>query len=136
MSGYTPAPLVPKDSKTKGTQKSSGPSTESYGSVTRYTMQEAQGFALKAFQDAIGRAPTSDELNNFLASFNAGQRAQTTTTTTGPNGSFSTTTGGVDKNLLAQQIAQQNPEYEMYQKAGNYFNVFNQVMSSRGGQGL
>jgi hypothetical protein len=136
MSSYTPSPLVPKGSKSGKTTKSSGPSTKSYGSVTHYTMQEAQGFALKAFQDAIGRAPTSDELNNFLASFNAGQRAQTTTTTTGAGGSFSSTTGGVDETLLAQQIAQQNPEYAGYQKATTYFDAFNQVMNSRGGTGL
>lgn len=136
MSGYTPAPLVPKGSKTGTTQKASGSKTVTSRSVTRYTLQEAQGFALQAFQNAIGRAPTADELNNFLAAFNAGQRAKTTSTTYSAGGTASVTTGGVDESLLAEQIAQQNPEYETYQKATKYFDVFNQVMGSRGGRGL
>jgi hypothetical protein len=136
MSSYTPAPLVPKGSKTGSASKPSGPTTKSYGSVTHYTLQEAQGFALKAFQDAIGRAPSAEELQNFLASFNAGQRSQTSTVTSGAGGSFTTTSGGVDNAMLAQQIAQQNPEFVDYQKATTYFDTFNQVMNSRGGAGL
>lgn len=133
MSSYTPAALVPKGTKT--TSKS-GPTSKTVTQVTRYTLQEAQGFALKAFQDAVGRAPTAQELQNFLASFNAGQNPSSTTYNTNNGNTSMVTTGGVDNAMLAQDIAQQNPEFVDYQKATTYFNTFNQVMNSRGGAGL
>ena len=134
MSGYTPAPLVPKGTKKGDSSKPSGPTTTT--SVKQYTLQEAQGFALSAFQNAIGRAPTAQELQNFLASFNAGQNASSTTVTSDGSNVSSFTTGGTDNAMLAQQIAEQNPGFVDYQKATTYFDAFNQVMNSRGGAGL
>jgi hypothetical protein len=125
MSGYTPAPLVPKGQDAK---KTSGPTparTVSGSTVKQYTREEAQAYALQAFQNAIGRAPSSQELDAFVTSFNAGQNPSTTTTNYAAGGkSYSqTTTGGTDPNMLAQNIAEDNPEYAGYQKATTYFDA-------------
>lgn len=126
MSGYTPAPLVPKGTKTSG--KASGPAPVrdvTNTSVKRYTHEEAQAYALTAFQNAIGRAPSSQELDAFVTSFNAGQTPSTTSTHYGVGGKSvsSVTTGGTDPNMLAQNIAEDNPEYAGYQKATTYFDA-------------
>ena len=136
MTTYTPHPLVPKGQGK--TSKTSAAYTSTSTGVAQYTHEQAQAYALQAFQNAIGRAPTSEELDAFVTSFNAMQTPQTTTTrhAAGGKSSFSTTTGGTDESMLAQNLAQQNPEFENYQKATTYFDAFNQVMNSRGGAGL
>jgi hypothetical protein len=139
MSSYTPAPLVQPGSQATGSAKSPTPAhTSTSSSVTHYTREQAQAYALTAFQNAIGRAPTSQELDTFVTSFNAGQNPSSTITNYAAGGKSysSSTTGGVDEAMLAQNIAQQNPEYANYQKATTYFDVFNQVMNGRGGAGL
>jgi hypothetical protein len=125
MSDYTPHPLVPKG-QTAGKTKGPTPArTISQTSTKQYTHEEAQSYALQAFQNAIGRAPSSQELDAFMTSFNAGQNPSTTTThyATGGQSSSSVTTGGVDAGMLAQNIAEQNPEYAGYQKATTYFDA-------------
>lgn len=125
MSDYTPHPLVPKG-QNSGTTKSPSPArTVTQTSTKQYTHEEAQAYALQAFQNAIGRAPSSQELDAFMTSFNAGQNPSTTSTHYGVGGqsSFSTTTGGTDPSMLAQNIAEQNPEYAGYQKATTYFDA-------------
>jgi hypothetical protein len=123
MSDYTPHPLVPK-----GSSKTKGPTpahTITQTSVKQYTHEEAQSYALQAFQNAIGRAPSSQELDAFMTSFNAGQNPSTTSTHYGVGGNSisTTTTGGTDPSMLAQNIAEQNPEYAGYQKATTYFDA-------------
>lgn len=132
MSSYTPAPLVPRNTKTGGAaSKPAAAYTSTATSVTHYTAQEAQAYALTAFQNAIGRAPTSQELDTFVTSFNAGQNPSTTSTHhgVGGNSTYSTITGGVDEAMLAQSIAQQNPEYGNYQKATTYFDSMLSALS-------
>lgn len=132
MSSYTPTPLVQRGTQTAGAAKTPAAAyTSTSTSVTRYTAQEAQAYALTAFQNAIGRAPTSQELETFVTSFNAGQNPSTTSTYhgVGGNSSYSTTTGGVDEAMLAQNIAEQNPDYANYQKATTYFDSMLSALS-------
>jgi len=125
MSSYTPAPLVPKGQDTGGSKGPTPAHSVSASTVKQYTHEEAQAYALQAFQNAIGRAPSSQELDAFMTSFNAGQTPSTTTTNYAAGGkSYSqTTTGGTDPSMLAQNIAEQNPEYAGYQKATTYFDA-------------
>jgi len=160
MSSTTPAPTTGYTPITSGsggtsvtTNRSSNIST-SNSNVTRYTLQEAQGLALQAFQSAIGRAPTSQELSDFLSALNAaeanspkitsgntytsrqkvGTAGQADTTSSSSTGS--TSSGGIDEAAFAQQYAMSLPGAPEYQKATTYFDTFNQVMNSRGGRGI
>jgi hypothetical protein len=165
MSGTTTTPTVGNYTATTASATTSGSNQSSTSnrsssissssvSARRYTLQEAQGLALQAFQNAIGRAPTSDELSNFLSALNAAEARSpqvtsggtyTSRTKTGSKGqadtvgstsSSNTTSGGVDEQAFAQQYAMSLPGASEYQKATTYFDAFNQVMNSRGGTGL
>ena len=157
MSSYTPLTSTTSTTtskpKTTTTNVSRSISTSDVQS-RRYTLQEAQGLALTAFQNAIGRAPTSDELSAFLSALNAAEAKSPTVTSgstftsresartksagsgtadvTGSTSSSSTTSGGLDEQAFAQQYAMSLPGAAPYQKATRYFDLFNRVMSNRG----
>jgi hypothetical protein len=160
MSGNTPTPKYKpiigdgtNMSITNTTNRSSNVSSTT-SSTMRYTSQQAQGLALQAFQAAIGRAPTSQELSDFLSALNAAEASSPSVTSgstyssrnkvgtlgqadvTSSTSAGTMTSGGVDEQAFAQQYAMSLPGAPEYQKATTYFDAFNQVMNSRGGRGL
>ena len=112
--------LIPKGA---GKKKVSEPRDTTTTSVHRYTMEEAQGYAVAAFRNAIGREPSQEELATFLDSFNANQTPSVTRTHYANGSATSVTTGGTDEAMLARNLAQQNPEFSGYQKATTYFDA-------------
>lgn len=149
------------------------PDTTTYGSSSTTTssqvessrrvwnLQQIEGMALNAAQQAIGRAFTKDEQKALLKALNAAERKHPTVTkskstttasrsrevvkgtgkdrTSYSSGSSSTrgssvTSGGVDEQQFAQDFAEQNPEYAGYQKAATYFDIMmNALRGSVGG---
>ena len=99
-----------------------GPTTTTSTNATLYSIEQVQSTATLAFQNALGRRPTNEELQAFLDTIN-GARKSTTTTTQPDGSSSSTTTGGVDPAQVAQNMAEANPEYAGYQKATTYFDA-------------
>ena len=95
-------------------------------------LADTHALFMQAAQSLLGRAPTTSETKAFQKQLNAYQRANPTKTTTtqttdasGNTSSSSTTSGGTTaaaESDMAQQAAQQNPEYGAYQAATTYFN--------------
>jgi hypothetical protein len=153
MSG-TYKPITSTGGGAGSTSNRSSTVSSTSSNVKRFSLQEAQGLALQAFQNAIGRAPTSQELQGFLSALNAAEASSPTVTSgstftsrmkagtatnvdaTGSTSSGTTTSGGVDEQAFAQQYAMGLSGAGDYQKATTYFDAFNQVMNSRGGAGL
>lgn len=90
--------------------------------------------------DALGRAANSEELQNFLATLNAAERAnpaKQTTSTTYKDGvqvaSSSTTSGGLTnagREQLLLDRAQALPEYGAYQAGTYYYNALLNAIQS------
>lgn len=105
-------------------------STNTSYNISNY--QDTHALFMSAAQSLLGRAPTIAETKAFQKQLNAYQQAnpsrttQTTTTdATGNSTSTSTSSGGTTAagmSDLAQQAAQQNPDYGSYQAATTYFN--------------
>lgn len=95
--------------------------------------QDTHALFQSAAQSLLGRAPTVAETKAFQKQLNAYQAANPTKTTTtqttdamGNSTSTSTSSGGTTAaglSDLAQQQAQQNPDYGAYQAATTYFNA-------------
>lgn len=105
--------------------------TDTSYNISNY--QDTHALFMQAAQSLLGRAPTVAETKAFQSQLNAYQRANPTkttrTTTTDAQGNSTSTTsssGGTTAagmQDLAQQQAQQNPEYGSYQAATTYFNA-------------
>lgn len=95
--------------------------------------QDTHALFMSAAQSLLGRAPTTAETKAFQNTLNAYQRANPTKTTQtsttdamGNTSSTTSTSGGTTQaglSDLAQQQAQQNPDYGAYQAATTYFNA-------------
>lgn len=107
--------------------------------VNLSSAEDVRAIAMQALRDALGRAPTTEEVARFKATVNAMERAtpQVTTTTTElrPDiatgqveevSSSSTTTGGVSQAAIAETIAgsvEKSEEAGKYQAGTTYFNA-------------
>lgn len=117
---------------------SQGPSTSVSKSVVQYSAQQVKGLANQAFQQAIGREASADELTKFMNALNSAEKANPSTTVTKSNGSTSksTTTGGVDGQQFAKDAARNNPEYAPYQQATTYFDAMLGALNGTVGRGI
>lgn len=111
-----------------------GSTSSTSKSYKQYDLQQVKGVAESAFQDAIGRAPSADELARFQASLNAAEK-QSPSTTTGTSKS-SVTSGGVDVQQFAKDTAELAPEYANYQKATTYFDSMISALRGPVGGGM
>jgi len=66
--------------------------------VTKYDINQIEGIATSAYQTALGRKPTNEELNQFLSSLNAFAKAHPATST-GTDSSHSRTKTNVASQL-------------------------------------
>jgi hypothetical protein len=107
------------------TNDGSGSTSKSY---KQYSLQQVKGLAESAFQEAIGRAPSVEELGRFQASLNAAEKGNSATTS--GSSASSVTYGGVDTTQFAKDTAELAPEYANYQKATTYFDTM--INSLRG----
>ena len=118
-----------------------GPVTSTQKQVTTYTLQEVKGLANQAFQAAIGREATKEELSRFLENLNKEEKANPTKTvsTSTPHGHNVSTSqkssGGVDEQQYAADQARLSPEYAGYQQATTYFNAMLSTLSGTVGRG-
>jgi hypothetical protein len=140
----TPDEILDKDVAARGAAASlAGTKTSTTSEVNLTSKVDSDAIFNSAAKSLLGRAPTPDEYAQFQASLNASERANpvnaTTTTTTDAQGNVVSqnrqSTGGVGAGgaqLLAEQKAQQNPEYGAYQAATTYWNAAMQLIN-RGG---
>jgi hypothetical protein len=154
---YQPLPAQPGTSSTASVSKSNRNSSSSIN-VKKFNLQEVQGLAVKAFQDAIGRAPTQQELQSFLSSLNTAERSNPTVSsgstftsrvtektgaksastadTTSSTSSSSTSSGGLDETQFAQNYAESMQGYSGYQKATTYFDAMLGALRGPAGGGF
>jgi hypothetical protein len=109
-------------------------------SIKQFSLQQIQGLATSAFQAAIGRAATQEELSTFLKNLNAEEKKNPTVTKTsnsysGENVTSTTTSsGGIDESQFATDQSQMHPEFANYQKATTYFDaMLNSLRGPTGG---
>ena len=144
-----------QQSKDSVTRTAGNVSTKNVKTV-KYSINQVEGIATAAFQQALGRKPTDAELNQFLASLNAYAKAHPEVTTgtdytglttkekykslstklkdvgsytTGSKTSTGTTSGGVDVSNYATQFAQGLQGYGNYQKSTTYFDAMLSALS-------
>lgn len=123
LSASIPTPTAP-----------SGGGSSTSKSYKQYNLQQVKGLAESAFQEAIGRAPSADELARFQASLNAAEKQSPTVSTS--SGTSSTTSGGVDASQFAKDTAELAPEYQSYQKATTYFDTMISSLRGTAGGGM
>lgn len=138
--------VVPKDGQTK---------TLTSTSVSRDIMdpQDAKGLTRAMLQQELGRDPTQAEFEDFVAMLQHAQHANPSTSTTSSTqrydaslgqwvsaGSNTTTHSGISAQglqELAQEKAQQNPDWAEWQAVGTYapalFNALGATVSGVGG---
>lgn len=138
--------VVPKDGQTK---------TLTSTSVSRDIMdpQDAKGLTRAMLQQELGRDPTQAEFEDFVAMLQHAQHANPSTSTTSSTqrydaslgqwvsaGSDTTTHSGISAQglqELAQEKAQQNPDWAEWQAVGTYapalFNALGATVSGVGG---
>lgn len=112
-------------------QTGTGGGSSTSTSYKQYDLQQVKGLAEGAFQEAIGRAPSADELSRFQASLNAAEK--TNPSVSSGSSSASVASGGVDTSQFAKDTAELAPEYANYQKATTYFDTM--ISSLRGPAG-
>jgi len=111
-------------------------------SIKQFSLQQIQGLATSAFQAAIGRAATNEELATFLKHLNSEEKKNPTitktTTSSGKNNSTSTSvsSGGVDESQFATTESQMHPEFANYQKATTYFDAMTSALRGPTGGGF
>src|SRR5581483_7652778 len=105
--------------------------------TTSDTMNLTPILAQTAFTQAVGRAPSADELKNFMGAFNAITAANpiTSTTTIGSKGDVSTSTPSYSEKAdtvqaAELQAAQQNPQFAAYQSATTYWGALQQALQA------
>lgn len=104
------------------------------------TREDALALAKTSMAQMLGRAPTQDELGNYLNTLNGYERANptqsTTTTQISPEtgeavSSSSVATGGVSqagRAAVLEQEMQKKPEYASYQAASTYYGAMMQEL--------
>lgn len=126
-----------------GSKGKKGPSVETTisRSLSISTNDDARSMLGNMMARELGRRPTAAEVDKFQGTLNAAQRANPRTTTTvstpgslsksGKNESYSTTTGGIDDQAVAERaVISDDPdsEYGKYQAATTYANALFQAI--------
>jgi hypothetical protein len=113
-----------------GGDGSGGPSRSTFKQI--YQLDETA--ARPALRDMIGRDPSRDELDKFMASYNSAAKrsASTQTTVSDGNGNTTQTTVQSDPQEIARQAAMENPDYANYQAVATYFPMIDRVLSGMG----
>lgn len=126
-----------------GSKGKKGPSVETTinRSLAISTNDDARSLLGNMMAKELGRRPSNIEVDKFQATLNAAQRANPRTTTTvstpgslsksGNNESYSTTTGGIDDQAVAEKaVISDDPdsEYGKYQAATTYANALFQAI--------
>lgn len=124
-----------------GDDKNQGPKTTTATSKTvdLTNRGDAEALLFQASRTLLGRAPTADETDRFLANLNTTEKANpttvTTTTTRAATGEVTAQdtqrSGGVSdaaKSMQAQKEAQASPEYGAYQAATTYYDAFSSLI--------
>jgi hypothetical protein len=154
---------LPVGSSPNTNTTTTGTSSTSSSDVTVYTLNQIQGIATTAFEDALGREPTQAELNGFLTSLNKFAKANPATSSgsqsatnkatskakqkgTGNNKtdiatntrndtstSTSTSTSGVDVSNFAQQQLQGSTEAQAVKTDSIFMNALNLLANQLGG---
>jgi len=136
----TPDDILNKDVATHGAGASlAGTRTSKTTDIQLTSQADSNAIFNSAAKALLGRAPTQAEYARFQSTLNAQERANpvnaTTTSTTDAEGNVvsqsRTSSGGIGAGgaqLLAQQAAQQNPEYGAYQAATTYWNAAMQAI--------
>lgn len=122
---------TPTTTPTTGSGGGGGGGGSNTSSVRTWTTEQAKVYAETAFQNAIGRAPTQQELLSFRTHLNNAELANPTTTTY--SGTSSKTTGGLDEAQFTKTQAELHPEYAGYQKATTYFDAMMNTLSGPAG---
>jgi hypothetical protein len=113
--------------------------TQTSKKVNLTSSEDVRAIAMQALREALGRAPTTEEVAQFRAGINALEKASPEVTTTTvqlkPNlatgdveqtSSESTTSGGVSQAAMEGVISQAatgTPEYAKHQSGTTYFNA-------------
>lgn len=118
--------------------------TRTSRNVNLTSPEDVRALALQAMREALGRAPTTEEVAQFRSAINAMETASPEVTSTTvqlkPNletgtveevSSSSTTSGGVSQAAMEgviSQAAESGPEYGKYQAGTTYFNALMGMM--------
>jgi hypothetical protein len=122
--------------------KIGGSSNQTSKSIKQFNMQQVEGLATSAFQAAIGRAATNEELATFLKHLNTEEKKNPTITKTTINSSknssssTSISSGGIDESQFATTESQMHPEFANYQKATTYFDAMTSALRGPTGGGF
>lgn len=87
-----------------------------------------------AFTDAVGRAPTAEELSAFTANYTAAAQKAPLVTTSSRDASgamHTSTSGGVDAQPIAEAEYIHSPEYANYQAVSKYFPAIEKVLAGK-----
>lgn len=98
-----------------------------------FDASNSEGTIKTAFQQALGRDPSREEVSQYAKVLQAAYDANpsTRTTSTDANGnSTSTYSGGIDQASVIQDQVQKSPEWGTYQGATTYFNVAMQALGA------
>jgi hypothetical protein len=118
----------------------SGNKTTTQSQVNLTDAQSARGLLRQALRQKLGRAPTKDEMAQFVSSLNSAERANprsSTTTSTFDEGeqvsSSTSTSGGLDSGAYTDEFTDSKFGQEMgtYQAATTYYDALRDVL--RGG---
>lgn len=130
--GVSPATGEPIEEDLSGTHRSVNVSRDIW------TAQQARGLARATLQNALGRDPTNEEYEDFVAMLQEEQRENPTRTitrtTTDEEGlvtrTNSRTKGGVDVEQLAYDYAREHPSYAEWNAVGTYLPLALGALSS------
>lgn len=136
----TPWDILAKDIAVRGKAASLAGTKSRTTTDTNLTSQaDAAAIFRTAAQSLLGRAPTTQEINQFRSTLNAQERANpvtsTITTTTNEQGDVTNESrvsqGGISSAAaadMAKENAKLNPEYGAYQAATTYHNAMMQMI--------
>lgn len=113
-----------------GSKTGGGSSTTTQRTVTKLSASDAKTVVNNAYQQALGRDATADELATLAIDLNkqAAANPSVSTTTTGGGSSSTNTTTGFNSAQAALDAAKLNPEYEVYQQATTYFDAMQSAL--------
>lgn len=136
----SPWDILAKDIAVRGQGGSlAGTKTRTTTDTSLTSQADAAAIFRTAAQSLLGRAPTTEEINQFRANLNSQERANpvtsTITTTTNEQGEVvnesRTSQGGISAAGaadIAKEKAKLNPEYGAYQAATTYHNAMMQLI--------
>lgn len=125
--GVLPMPLSP-DQQAAADAGGGGGGGGGYGggggggaTVNLTTPQQARFYVEQAYKSLLGRAPSEDEINNFIAVLREAELNNPVTVE--DVGGVMAQTGGYDPQILASEMAKAEDDYKT-RGANNYYNMF------------